>query len=57
MGRSEPAVTGMIAAYRDGGQYTATQSAWPVVALKYRLIRDDAWAPMDERYTAAHVRM
>ena len=31
--------------------------AWPVVALKDRRVRDDAWARMDRRYTAAHLRM
>jgi len=52
------AVTAMIAAYRDGGQYTASyQLAWPVVALKDPRVRDDAWARMDRRYTDAHLRM
>jgi hypothetical protein len=52
------AVAGLIATYRDGGQYSSDyQIAWLTVALKDLRIRDDAWARMEPRDRAAHLRM
>jgi uncharacterized protein DUF4192 len=52
------AVSDMIALYRGGGSYTTDyQLAWLSVALKDLRVRDDAWARMEPKDSAAHRRL
>jgi hypothetical protein len=52
------AVRAAIRAYRNGGLINAhDQLAWLAVTLPDLRVRDDAWARMDPRFRAAHLRL
>ena len=51
------AVREAIARYRAGDEVPAEHAAWLTVALAEVRVRDDAWARMEPKHQAAHLRL